>query len=551
MRATVNGETLWLDGTRLGDRLEDIRDTPPFRYGLPLRAAGSGLMPLPMRAPARPQRIVAVRFDQSASLDMPAAFDATISIRGPYALFLDSIASQGNAEQKRDMVRGIIISELGEAQFSRTAIAYDAATGTATITAAGLVTTPWRRENGRYRLSIDQAVEAIGFAPDRTRAAWRSLPVATQASDSVVYRYTTKLPAGTGGFALEGDQTLPPMLGGRVVKRTVSLAGDTVTLEDRVDSIGMEIAAADLPAERTRFVQAQARQLRVIAPEKLPSRAEVVAAARADGRFKPIEAVYAAAIAADPDEVTGYSSRASFRAGVFDRAGAIADYTKIIELGGDADTHVRRGALYEALGERAKALADYQAARGLDPANDGALLALAQARDVGGDAKGALALLDERIALGDKGRDGAIRAKAEVMALNGDGAGAVALLDARIAEKPGDPELLNSRCWTKGIGNVAVDSALKDCTKSIELAESPAAALDSRALAYVRLGRWEEALADLDAALDIAPRMAASLFLRGLVRTKLGKPGAKDDLAAARMYHPPIEAEYKRFGITI
>lgn len=550
VRATVNGETLWLDGTRLGDRIEDIRDTPPFRVGLPLRAAGSGLIPLPLRPPARPQRIVDLTFDQSASIDLPALFDATFTLRGPYALMLDGIASQANAEQKRDLVRGLVGSEVGEAQISRTDIAYDPQTATATVTAAGLVTTPWRRENGRYRLLLDRAVEAIAFAPDRTRAAWRTLPVATDASDSVLYRVTTRLPAKTGGYALDGDQALPGTLGGRAVKRQVTLAGDKVTLEDRVDSFGAEIAAADLPAERARFVQARARQLRLVAPGKVPSRYEVVVAARRDGRFRPFEAAYAAAIAADPDEVTGYSSRASFRAGVYDREGAIADYTRVIELGADAGAYIARGELYEQRGEHEKAIADYEAARELDPASDAALLALAQARDVAGDASGAIALLDERIALGGKGRDAVIGTKAEVLALNGDAAGAVALLDARIAEKPGDPDLLNSRCWAKGIGRVALDSALKDCTKAIELADSPAAALDSRALAYVRLERWEDALADLDAALDIAPRMAASLFLRGVVRAKLGKPGAQEDLAAARMYHPPVDAAYRRLGIT-
>lgn len=551
VRAVVNGETLWLDGTRLGDRIEDIRDMPPFRFGLPLRAAGAALMPLPMRPPARPQRIIDVKFDQSIAVGMPTVFDATISVRGPYALMLDGMASQATSEQKRDLVQSIVTSELGEAQYSRSALAYDAATGTATITAAGLVTTPWRRENGRYRLVLDRAVDAIGFAPDRTRAAWRALPVATAPADSVLYRITTRLPAGAGTYRLEGDQTLPATLGGRVMSRKVSLAGETVMLEDRIDSIGAEVAAADLPAERARFAQAQARKLRVIAPEKLPNRYELVTAARRDGRFKPIEAVFAAAIAADPEEAGGYTSRASFRAGVYDREGAIADYTRVVALGGDAGTHIRRGALYEALGQRAKAIADYRVARELDPSHDGALLALALATDASGDAKAALAMLDERIALDDKDRDAAIVTKAEVLALNGDAAGAVALLDERIAEKPGDPSLLNGRCWIKGMGNVALESALKDCTKSIELADSAADPLDSRALAYVRLGRLEEALADLDAALEIAPEMAEGLFLRGVVRSRLGRPGAKEDLAAARLYRPTIDSEYKRFGITI
>ena len=54
VRATVNGETLWLDGTSAGTRLADLGDTPAFRNVLPLRAGGAGLMPLVMHAAARP-----------------------------------------------------------------------------------------------------------------------------------------------------------------------------------------------------------------------------------------------------------------------------------------------------------------------------------------------------------------------------------------------------------------------------------------------------------------------------------------------------------------
>ncbi len=42
VRATIDGETLWLDGTAGGTRLADLRDTPPFRYVLPVREAGAG-----------------------------------------------------------------------------------------------------------------------------------------------------------------------------------------------------------------------------------------------------------------------------------------------------------------------------------------------------------------------------------------------------------------------------------------------------------------------------------------------------------------------------
>jgi tetratricopeptide (TPR) repeat protein len=108
--------------------------------------------------------------------------------------------------------------------------------------------------------------------------------------------------------------------------------------------------------------------------------------------------------------------------------------------------------------------------------------------------------------------------------------------------------MLNSRCWVKGTANLSLDSGLKDCTRSIELSENPANALDSRAMIYFRMGRFDDALADLEAALNHDPAQAASLYLRGIVLKRQGKSGDAD-LAAARLISPRIDEDYARYGI--
>ncbi|POA63367.1 hypothetical protein, partial [Pseudomonas sp. DP16D-R1] len=54
VRATIDGQTLWLDGTGSGARLIDIHDTPPLGYVLPMRAAGADLLKIETHANARP-----------------------------------------------------------------------------------------------------------------------------------------------------------------------------------------------------------------------------------------------------------------------------------------------------------------------------------------------------------------------------------------------------------------------------------------------------------------------------------------------------------------
>jgi hypothetical protein len=98
--------------------------------------------------------------------------------------------------------------------------------------------------------------------------------------------------------------------------------------------------------------------------------------------------------------------------------------------------------------------------------------------------------------------------------------------------------------------DVMVDSAIKDCTTAVGLSEVTAASLDSRAVVWFRLGRYEDALRDLDAAIAQAPGQSTSRFMRAVVLGKLGRTEeAKCDLAIARCLSPRIDVEYGRFGI--
>ena len=74
------------------------------------------------------------------------------------------------------------------------------------------------------------------------------------------------------------------------------------------------------------------------------------------------------------------------------------------------------------------------------------------------------------------------------------------VFDEALAERPGDGELLNGKCWHMAMWNTAIDQAEAVCTDAVKAKEYTSDVLDSRALAYYRLGKTEAALADLDAA---------------------------------------------------
>ncbi|WP_309503117.1 MULTISPECIES: DUF3857 domain-containing protein [Sphingomonas] len=550
VRAVIDGRTMWLDGTRTGSRLPDIWDTPALRTVLPLRAAGAELMPVVLHNDARPLIDVSIDADETASVDLPDVMAISASFRGDIAGKL-ALANQLTAKQRLDGARAALGPFIGEAQLSDVAFRYDDASGTTTISARAAATTPWRMTDRRMRRGVTKLLDTIDFAPDRGRPAWAVIPVAVDGPIAMRWRMRVRLPEAGRDMTLEGDRSLSGHAAGYDFQRTVDLAGGVLTIEERIDQTGKEIAAAEVAKERDALAGIQARSPKLVAPADTRRRWEIAGADPAGAtQVKALEEVFAKAIAADPDEVTGYTSRANFRRGIGNRAGAIADYSKALALAPTVDVYLARAWLHESGKAMDAALADAEAARKLDPSSVDANVGLAGLKAEAGDLAGALALLNEREAVGGEARALYRRARADVLGKYGDPKQAVEILDTAIAEKPGSPSLLNARCWVKGTRSIMLDTAIKDCTTAVELSEVSAAALDSRALVWFRLARYDDALRDLDAALAEAPGQAASLFMRGIVLARLNRlDDSKKDLALARRLYPRIDEDYARYGL--
>lgn len=463
---------------------------------------------------------------------------------------LHLISTQANKEQLSGMVQGAVASVLGDPLIAERSIRYDAETGVATIIASGIMTSPWKRIESRYRMGLDRTVGNLAFEADRARPAWKDIPAVSSATENQVYRVRVRLPDGGKGFTLEGDQTLPgsgrhprhPHCGHR--RRLADAGGPSLWNARHRDFARRNPGRAQPDCARAHPVG------RECWPEAYPSRWRVVLDARREKRFGAILAAYGKAIADDPADVTAYSNRAAFLSGVFEWKSAAADLDKVISIEPDVNTYLRRMRVREAVREDAGALADAQAALALDPSSNAAITRIATLRFRRGERDAALAMLAERISAGGKDKQDFVILQSELLGDVGRIDEGIAVLDKLILTSPGKPNLLNSRCWLKGTHNIALDAALKDCTKGIELAESPSSIYDSRAMVYYRMGRMDEALADLNAALDVAPDQVASLYLRGIVRKRMGDAaGSEADLVAARLMSPRVDEDYARWGI--
>jgi hypothetical protein len=79
---------------------------------------------------------------------------------------------------------------------------------------------------------------------------------------------------------------------------------------------------------------------------------------------------------------------------------------------------------------------------------------------------------------------------------------AIATLDAGIARDKELASAYNVRCWLLGRANRDLAKAMADCEKALSLKPETASYLDSRALVWFRMGKFDRAIADYDAALE-------------------------------------------------
>ena len=551
VHAKIGGEELWLDGTGRGSRLEDMGDPPPFRSVLPVREVGSNLVQLPLKAPARPTRAVTIDIDESAAIGMPAPFSATVQMRGAIADAMRAVAAQLDNEK---LLQLALVSLGGAAGFDAVPVTqkfeFDAVAGTATIYVTGIAMPAWQRQDHAYRLRPVSEISGLQLSSDRSRPAWKDLPVATGEPGHTVITTRIHLPDGGRGIAMAGDAALDLNVAGRHYIRKGTLSGELLTIEEQATNSGMELEPAELPQARARLAAAQERDLRLATLSDYPAPYQQTSAAIRLHKFDKLTALYNAIVAAKPDDATRYLGRAAFYEATFQRSLALADLDKAVSLDGNNSTFMRRAVLLETLGKKDKAAADYQAALGIDPSSKPALERLGLLEVDAGRRDAALEPIEEHLANADDDKADWLMIKAQLLARAADGQGSLAALDEAIALKSANAVLFNERCWIKATLVVHVESAVQDCTRAIELTDNNAAELDSRAMAYFRLNRLDEALADLNAALDRNPLSPGSLYLRAVIERKLGKAREADqDAAVARELAPRIDEDYARWKI--
>ena len=234
----------------------------------------------------------------------------------------------------------------------------------ATITASGIMTTPWEAERGIYSLSAP-AQAAGDFSVDGTRARpqWRDIPMRIAGPYYFESETNVLLPGEGEGFALRNGEGIDTTIAGVHLTSTSTLDAGRLSIAQQYRTQMAELPA-DQIVEARRAAALHQRALPVLRAPAGTRRAWDYANDRS--ALAPLEAAYATLIEkAEDDDTQPWLNRVQFRMGTFDFEGALADMERAIEIEPSAYALGVRGSIKQALGDREGALADYEAVEDL------------------------------------------------------------------------------------------------------------------------------------------------------------------------------------------
>jgi len=260
---------------------------------------------------------------------------------------------------------------------------------------------------------------------------------------------------------------------------------------------------------------------------------------------------------AAPGDAADYYRRGAAFAASREYDQALSALTRACELAPDNPEYLyQRGMVYWHMKQQDAAMADFDRDLKLKADDLRAHIARAELLLQRGDKDGAVTDLDAADALAPKESDeryqmGEAYGRADRLAP------ALAQLTLWIESHHEDarlPEALNLRCWIRALDGTELKLALKDCNAAYKRADKSTPfygrVSDSRGLVLLRMGDYDNSIADYDASLKINPRDAWSLYGRGIDKLRKQQTEAGNaDLAQATALWPQVGAEFKRRGI--
>ena len=525
VRATIDGRSYWLDGTRSGDRKLDELASAPFGWGLPVRTDGTGLEQIPFTPPSLPIRESSITYDASAGFAASVPYKAEIRFRGDVATALQFGFSQIGKEKLLENMSAFMTDMPERKDISSYAFASDDASGTFTFTFNGKSSMDWNAAPSsravRFRFSDD--VISWDIKLDREAGPYSALPHWLPAPAYVTSRETVILPMNGAGFTIDG-KSFDRTIAGTHIARTVSIEDGKATAFSSFNRLQREVSAADATASAEGIKALKSEIVYIRSPEG----------------YEPSEAEIDAIIKTEPTTASGYVDRGYRLMGRGELSKAIADFDKAIEMSprwarplankaiallhqgkkeeaepllakasefGDTDfvVHQGYGMLHAMRDEPEKAIQSHSRAIALDPDNSFSLMQRATAYENLGRYRDALADVEQALAL-ENSEAYVYQYKARLLAELGEVEPALAAISEAARIAPDDAFLagyrgeLLLRFGRKEEGHRALDAAIALTDKELARSSTEWASI------IVRKSSLLSIKGDHKAAIDVASR---------------------------------------------
>ena len=248
VRAKIDGQSYWLDGTRSGDTNPQAMHAPPHKWGLPVRAQGAALEQIVEPQINVPTTATLIRLDASKGFETLAPAHISITYSGVVATQVRAIVAR---TPRADFERGLrqqFSNPAGGIEIEQVSWRDDPVRDLFTVELAGTDDMDWRKNPD---LGVREFRVGTGAAPrpfpKREAGPNQNAPFAIAYPSYTRTRTEIVLPNGGKGFSVRGPTGLARVAGYEIASGT-GISGDVASFTVDLHSVTTEISAAEAEA---------------------------------------------------------------------------------------------------------------------------------------------------------------------------------------------------------------------------------------------------------------------------------------------------------------
>ncbi|WP_342039347.1 DUF3857 domain-containing protein [Allosphingosinicella indica] len=329
VEATIDGETYWMDGTRLGDRDLDALRSSPFGYGVLVSTDSTGLKPLPLLPAARPLTETDITYDASKGFLDSVPVKGTVRYRGDLAINARMAVAQVGRDAflktLRDQAAAIESDDIKTSDFTS-----DEASGDVVFTFTGTARMAWPDAPGgvgqRFRFDDDVIRWTQTFDRPATSPHAKA-PFALNFPFHIAWTETVILPRNGKGFSIEGTGFEKTIAGAKIA-RSLSLADGKAVARSSFQFLQPEVSYDVAVAAKGDLQKVNADRAYIRTP----------------AGYEPTDEEVSAFLEREPTDAAGWQERGFRHMRRDEHEKAAADFAKAAELDGNWSVpHANRG----------------------------------------------------------------------------------------------------------------------------------------------------------------------------------------------------------------